>query len=293
MEGNGQTSEKKTFGQKLSAAWRAFWRFMLRLFIAVVIIGGLGAAAYFGIPYLYRTYVQPLQDLQAEVTALKQETADRATQVNQRILAIQDDIQSLRSEQSQLADKIDAQEQAIQTLQSKTDELAKGQAALQLEIEDLSKKIDEATATANDAQTAGEALRASWDEWKASLEQMREQIYVMQVMETLLRARVLLGQHDLGAAQKELSQASAALQWLAENTANTEAPYATAREQIVLAQKALPQSPEVALQDIEAAWQLLSTLTPKPASQAEATPSATPSETPTASSPTPTPTPKP
>ena len=212
-------------------------------------------------------------------------------------MSLQDDIQSLRSEQSQLADKIDAQEQAIQALQSKADELAKEQATLQLQIEDMSKKMDEVTATANDAQTAGEALRASWDEWKANLEQMREQIYVMQVMETLLRARVLLGQHDFGAAQKELSQASAALQWLAENTSNPDAPYATASEQVSLAQKALPQSPEVAAQDIEAAWQLLSALTPKPASQAEATPSATPSETPTASSststPTPTPTPKP
>jgi len=296
MSENGQTPEKKTFGQKLGAAWRAFWRFMLRLFIAVVIIGGLGAAAYFGIPYLYRTYVQPLQDLQAEVTTLKQESADRAKQVNQRILTLQEDIQSLRAEQSSLANKIEAQQQAIQTLQNKTDELAKGQAALQSQIDALGKKLEEVTAEANDAQTAGEALRASWDEWKTNLEQMREQVYVMQVMETLLRARVLLGQHDLGAAQKELSQASAALQWLAENTDNPDAPYTTAREHVLLAQKALPQSPEVALQDVEAAWQLLNTLIPKPTPKAETTPSATPAETsqpPSTQTPTPTPTPTP
>jgi len=292
MSTTNQTPEKKTFGQKLGAAWKGFWRFVFRLLIAVVIIGGLGAAAYFGIPYLYRSYVQPLQDVQGEVATLKQETADRAKQVNDRLLSLQDDIQSLRSKQAALEGKLDKQQDEIKNLQKKADELAAEQAAIQSQMDALNNKIKEAVATANDAQTAGEALQASWDEWKDKLVDMQQQVYVMQVMESLLRARILVGQHDLGAAQKELATTAAGLEWLADNTNTPDAPFAEAHAQVLLAQKALPQAPDVAVQDIEAAWQLLSALIPQATPQA---PTAIPTQTtptPTSTA-TPTPTPNP
>ncbi len=287
-ESSTPAEPKPTFGERLSGAFLALVRFVVRLLVILAIVGALGAAVYFGVPYLYRRYVQPLEALQAQVATLQQQSAARAEEVNDRLLALQGDLAHLDDQQQALAQQVTQQQSDLEALQARLETLEKQRAALADQLDGLAKRLDAADANAAHAQATAAALQTAWQQEEANIRAMQTQVAVLQALESLTRARVLIGQHNDGLAAAEVARAQAVVAWLQQQpNAQNDALQQTA-DHLALAAQALPASPDLALQDIEAAWQWLSGLLP----HATPTPTATPASTPTpTASPTPTPQP--
>jgi len=64
-------SPQPSFGERLASAFVQFVRALVRLLLLVMLAVILGAAAYFGVPLLYRTYVQPVEDNSARIAELE------------------------------------------------------------------------------------------------------------------------------------------------------------------------------------------------------------------------------
>ncbi len=277
-------ASKPSFGERMAGAFVGFVRFLARLIVILLILGLIAGALYLAVPYAYRHYVRPLEELQARVDILQEESVTRAKEVNQQLVALQESIAALQSQQAALAKQLDAQQADWEAVQARLDELEKQQSVLSGQLDNLNGRLNEVDATVGDVRATAEALQENWQAWEPQLQAMQQQVVVLRVLESLTRARVLIGQANYGLAADELKAAQASVAWLQAQRPDDEA-LPQVDDHLTLAWEALPQSPDVALKDIEAAWQLLSALLPT------ATP--TPEASPTAEEATPTPTPTP
>lgn len=89
--------EKPSFGSRAGAALRSFVRALFRLIAILIVIGGIGAALYFGLPVLRDRYIVPVEQNSARVDQLENEVADLKNQlaeVNSRLDGIDTSIEA-------------------------------------------------------------------------------------------------------------------------------------------------------------------------------------------------------
>ncbi|MCC6569960.1 MAG: helix-hairpin-helix domain-containing protein [Anaerolineales bacterium] len=89
--------EKPSFGSRAGAALRSFVRALFRLIAILIVIGGIGAALYFGLPLLRDRYIVPVEQNSARVDQLENEVADLKNQlaeVNSRLDGIDTSIEA-------------------------------------------------------------------------------------------------------------------------------------------------------------------------------------------------------
>ncbi len=280
---------KPSFGERLLAAFLGFVRFLARLVLILLVLGLIAAAAYVAVPYAYKHYVQPLQDVQTQVNALQQETTARAEQVNQRLAALQSEIVALQSQQEALTKQLDDQQAQWEAVQQQLEALAQQNEDLTAQLEALARQTGASADQIAAIQATAEAVQAAWETWEPQLQESQQRVGVLRAMNSLLRARLLIGQTNYGLAAEELRRTQAIIGSLQEADVLAADTLAQAADQVVLAGKALPAAPNVALQNVEAAWELLNSLLPA----VETTAPETTTEPAPEASPTPTPTPTP
>lgn len=284
---------RPSFGERLLAAFLAFMRMLAKAVLIVLLLGLLAGAAYFGIPYLYRTYIQPMEETQAALTTLETQTSQRLEDLSTRV-------NQLEANNAQLQGRIDALEEqqsrtqaALEALQTVVDE--QGQALTTLD--DLQKQLDALDARLKDLDTAltsvqenTQALQGQLEASQLAVKPLFLYLRLLQSMEHLTRARLFLSQANYGLATDEIRAAQTALGDLAVQVTPEQAD--AVREvvdRLQRAQKRLPQRPVLAAEEMDIAWRLLNDLLPL-----LTTPPGTLSPTPAAeNTPTPTPTPTP
>ena len=273
---------KPSFGERMSKAFLGFVRFLVRLFFILVVLGLVAGAVYLALPYVYKRYVQPVQDVQTQMAVLQKESATRAEQVNQRLIALQDDLAALRSQQDDLMAQIEKQQSNYEALQERMDALESRQQAIADQLDSLKAELDASDDQMAAAQATAEALQAAWEAVEPQLQATEQQMAVLRALNSLTRVRLLVGQANYGLAKDELDTTASVLGWLQTEggTADSDA-LDSALEDVQLAQQALPATPAVALQNVEAAWQLLNSLLPAVMSTPLPAPTATPTPTPT------------
>ncbi len=74
---------KPSFWSRLGQAFLAFLRALLRLFIILVVIGGIGTAIYFAVPFINETFIVPVERNTARVGELEGEIATLQTQLQE------------------------------------------------------------------------------------------------------------------------------------------------------------------------------------------------------------------
>ena len=75
--------KKPSFLSRLGRALLGFIRALLRLILMVLVIGGIGAMLYFGLPYLNRTFIAPVEQNAARIHELDNKIAALQTQLNE------------------------------------------------------------------------------------------------------------------------------------------------------------------------------------------------------------------
>lgn len=284
---------RPSFGERLLAAFLAFMRMLAKAVLIVLLLGLLAGAAYFGIPYLYRTYIQPMEETQAALTTLE-------TQTSQRLEALSSRVSQLEANNAQLQGRIDALEEqqsrtqaALEALQTVVDE--HGQALTTLD--DLQKQLDTLDARLNDLDTAltgvqegTQALQGQLEASQRAVKPLFHYLRLLQSMEHLTRARLFLSQANYGLAADEIRAAQTALGDLAAQVTPEQADAVRkVADRLQQAQERLPQRPVLAAEEMDIAWRLLNDLLPllttppgtlPPTPAAENTPTPTPTPTP-------------
>lgn len=89
--------EGDSFFSRFGRAFVNFLRALLRLILTAVLIAAVGAALYYGLPYLQRTFIAPVERNAAEIRDMKAEIAALQTQLEEmttRVGALESSIES-------------------------------------------------------------------------------------------------------------------------------------------------------------------------------------------------------
>jgi Helix-hairpin-helix motif len=81
--------EKPSFGTRFGLAFGNFMRALLRLIVIIVVIGGIGAGLYYGLPLLTKKFLTPVErntarvnELESQVTAMQSQLDEMNTRVD-------------------------------------------------------------------------------------------------------------------------------------------------------------------------------------------------------------------
>lgn len=222
---------KPNFGQRLGRAFIGFLKFLLVLFIIALILAGIGAGLYFGLPYLHQTYVVPVNQNTARIVEI-------ANQQERDVLALQAEIATLKTEIADLQER-DAQ---IESQLADIETAIQGHTATLARLDEMQAKFDQA------ASQQREGLNA----------ELARQVKLTRVIELLSRARLYLSQSNFGQARQDVQLARDLLAGLrADFPESEQAALDAVLFRLDLSLGNLPDFPVIAVDDLNIAWNLL------------------------------------
>jgi len=253
-----ESTTTPSFGQRVARFFAALLRLLLWTLFLLLILGGLGVLIAWGIPYVDRNIVQPLQDARARITQLE----SAQSEWTQRVRANEERLQTLDDRLNDVAATQQALMDDLQDLQDQLENLADQQTDLNARIEDIRAEI----AALEDAQ-------ARLDDALAALEDLGMETAEIQRQQTLNRALLhvaqaqwALAQDDWRFAQEEIARAATALSAL-EAVVDDEIGLRAldeAQTRLRLAYDKALTSPNIAARDLDAVWTLLQQTFPPP-----------------------------
>ncbi len=89
--------DKPSFGARLGTALRSFVRALFKLILVLIVMGGIGAAFYFGLPLLRDRYIVPVEQNSVRVDQLESEVAglkNQLIEVNSRLDSLDTSIEA-------------------------------------------------------------------------------------------------------------------------------------------------------------------------------------------------------
>lgn len=223
-----------SFLSRLGRVFLSFIRALFRLIALALLIGGIGALLYYGLPFINQKVIVPIQENRAQINKLSTKVDTLQTQ-----LAIE--VDTLRTQLDETNNRVDSVEKSIEA-----------QTASLTKLDEIQAKLEDEIQTSND-----EALL-----------KLKHEIMLTRALDMLGRARLYLAQSNFGLAREDVKSARDLLITLHAETNDKVLELATAR--LDLALENLPTFPVVAAGDLEIAWQILmsgeapSTPTPEP-----------------------------
>ena len=243
---------RQTFGQVL----RRFFLAVLRLIIIVAVIGGCGAAIYFGTPFVYDNFVRPVEENKSQMNDVNL----RQSQLEFQIADLQIRIATLEAAQTAQSESLANITSQLQTLEAGQTDQNEAASLLDSRVQVL----EGADATRNEA-----------------LAELTYQSDLLRAMELLSRARLFLYQSNFGLARLDVQAARDALaevQSTAPESKQKDLNEAVRRLDTALAN--LPDFPVAASDDLDIAWQILLSGYPvAPTATPTPLPTTTPEET--------------
>jgi len=274
--------EKPSFGKRF---WRGLgWilKFLLRLIFVIVIGAALGLGLYFAAVYGVRLFntelLQPVRDSSQRLDALEAYRASDLIALDQRLAAVQSQVDTLITQGDTQREQIDSFTQRLvnaekemadalagmETVQGDVDSVAAetGKLAPRLDsAEDVLDAVNETSETLMESLAALEVEMADLTtrvDDDAAVKVLRNDVMLLKAMESLTRARLFLSQENTGLASQEISAARDTLLILLGMVPDFQKD---AVQTIVLrldmARDNLTPAPAVAVDDLEATWKLL------------------------------------
>lgn len=294
-----------SFGNRLGQALITFLRVLIRVLLILLLGALLGAGVYFGIPALYRRYVQPIERDLARLNDFqaRQEQADlqfdrRLDELQQRLEEIELHNDTQKQDLDELQTRIEGMEsdqqfgaQAGESAQATTiarlDEMESSLAEVSDDLEQMQEEIAALSQASTRTRAQVQELSNRTESSAVPLQALRNDLQLVKAMEHLTRSRLFLVENNLGLAEQDVQDAR---QLLTDLQGEVPAYQIDALGRIIArldaALSSLPSRPFLAAEDLEVAWQLLqgglpgepsTQPTPTPTSlQGTPTPSATP-----------------
>ena len=215
-----------SFGERVGR----FFRFLFRLISLVILLSLLSLALYLLLPWLYQTFVRPVEQNTAQVRELQ----TRQAQLEQDVADLQTKLGTFESVQNGHDGSLTKLDQRVSQIETETAARTRSLT----ELEEMLTKIQ----AQNDATSA----------------ELERQIKLLKGMELLSRARLFMYQSNFGLAEQDIQIARDLLATLQPG-----APQPLAREleaviqRLDMALSNLPDFPVAASDDLDIAWQIL------------------------------------
>jgi hypothetical protein len=246
--------EQDSFLSRLGRAFLSFIRALFRLIALALVIGGIGALLYYGLPFINQKVIVPIQENRVQINALAAKVDTLQTQLTV-------EVDTLQTQLDETNNRVDAVEKSIEAHTASLTKLDEIQSTLENEIQTSQDK---------------------------TLLELKHEVMFTRALDMLGRARLYLAQSNFGLAREDVKSARDLLIALHAETKDKVLELAIAR--LDLALENLPAFPVVAAGDLEIAWQILmsgeapATSTPEPITistpavepSLEMTPTATP-----------------
>ena len=224
-----ETRPRPTFGQIVRGIILA----ILRLVIIVAVIGGCGAAVYFGAPFVNDQFVRPVE----ENTSQMNDINFRQSQSEFQVADLQMRLATLEAAQTTQSESIADITSQLQTLEAGQTDQGETTSLLDSRVQALE---------------GADAMR------NESLAELTYQSDLLRAMELLSRARLFLYQSNFGLARLDVQAARDALAEIrstAPESKQKDLNEALRRLDTALAD--LPDFPVAASDDLDIAWQIL------------------------------------
>lgn len=215
-----------SYGQRV----RAFFNFLARLLLTLLILALLGIGLYLVLPLLYQKYILPVQ----ENTNQLQQLSDQQFQSQQAVSDLQTRLSALEAEQSRQVESFTDLDRRLSELET------------------------EIAARTESLETLEEMQVTLLSQSEANTAELGRQINLLKGMELLSRARLFMYQSNFGLAEQDIQSARDLLL-----TVQPAAPEALADDltavilRLELALSNLPNFPVAASDDLDIAWQIL------------------------------------
>lgn len=263
----------ESFGTRLISGFFNLARIFVR-FVVLALLIALLALLVFGIPFVYWRFVTPaisefkhIATAQVEQQQVSQRMLDKLQDIQQRLDTLE---LRLDTEKQQIGEINQAVEGLASTQQAYSQQFLETQIALENTIQSIFSEIDSQSGRLSEISETLELHEKRVDsvvDHSQELEdrllsddepinRLRRDVELMKVMEFLTRSRLFIYQDNLGLAQDELVYAR-------ETLSNLEVP----EEQSEIAAEVigkmdqaleyLPDSPDLAVGELEIAWQII------------------------------------
>lgn len=301
-------------------ALRAFFRAVFRLLLILIVGSLIGVGVYLGVPALYQMFIQPVERNTAQIADLQRQQDELNNLLDERLLDLQQRLESLELSNDSLRQTLDELQTSaatdsadLATAYEALAELETGLAGLQTDLAEVNTTLQRLERRSLQSQSELAALQQGLTATPAptelagvpALEAVQRDLQVLRAMERLTRARLYLLANNPGLALEQVNAAAEILAALDSGLTEAQATtLAAIQARLDLARLSLVNTPLVAAEDLEAAWQLLAafsfsaeplnpnpvldsaapqalTGTPAPGGQAPSTGTPTPTATPT------------
>ena len=232
-----------------------FFRVLLRMLVVVIFGILIGAAAYYGIPALYRNLVQPVQTNSERIIAVEEALSELRKDLQEQKSESASDYASL---EGQLAGQREAMAELLVENESLNTSLEDFEArledveALPAMLETLETRQEEMLDTLATVQASLEDLQ----NMDSPVQQLERKFQLLRVMELVTRARFWMIEDNLGLASQDVASAREILAAVLEGAPQEQqvGPIIERLDQILLE---LPEKPVIAADDLEIVWKLL------------------------------------
>ena len=251
MEEQVEVVEVREVPNELSFGKR-FLRFLLRLFVVVIIGVALGIGAYYGLPALYRDFIEPIQSNSDRIAALEESVARVQVDFREKNAMIVSDLAGVEGELAQQREDLS--------------ELTVGEEGLVSRVTDIEQAMEENELLSNrieDLEESQRALVVRFDALEESIgdreipyERLATQLQLLRVMELVTRARLWMMQGNLGEASEDITFAKDVLEALEIDDGDEETLILIVDrlDQVLLE---ISLNPIIAADDLEIVWQYL------------------------------------
>jgi chromosome segregation ATPase len=219
---------------------RRLLRFLVRLTFVLVVGVLIGVGLFYGVPWVYRRLLWPIQENSARVAILQEQVAKNSDTIFGNHRALQDRIVDLETQAAEMGERaaVEAQDQDI--LEDEAAQLARRIASLEDDLEAQQQAVDQVRENLNQAELGLEReiedvqgqiegtrrdlrdqIERSEEDLNALGDRLGEttaQLSLLQTAQDLLKVRLLLVEENFGTARDTLDLALAHLDHAAEMT---------------------------------------------------------------------------
>ncbi|KAA3643816.1 MAG: hypothetical protein DWQ07_17010 [Chloroflexi bacterium] len=251
---NTQPVPQPTFSDRLATAFIRLAKFLARLLFVVGVAAALGVGLYLGIPRLYQDYIQPVEDHTLQIADISARQEGIAATLDEDLLSFQDRIGNLEVQ-------IESDSEQLGELAARQDELESAlemQADLAERIAGVEDQLARLVEDMGEQEAALEALAEGLDANDTPIAILEREVQITKALNLIARARLDIGQANAGLAEQNILLAIDLLEALVETVPEGDVTRITqALERLELALTNLDDSPIIAANDLDAAWNAL------------------------------------
>jgi len=177
---------------------------LIRLLFILIVGALVGLGLYYGVPWAYRSLVQPVQQNSARVAALEQRVAQEQARLQDENLALQERIAALEAKMTVLGEESAVQAQEVEGAVERIQQL---ELSITQTEDDLEAQQEVVEAMHSELTSAITDLGKQTDQVAGQTEGLEGRLALLQTAQDLLKVRLLLAEENSRSARDTLTLA--------------------------------------------------------------------------------------